>query len=206
MSQNHHRAAPPINPTKKSSLFEVPYIQFGEIRGTVEGNSLRFLRIRHHRGAVHTVPFGEIKWLTNLSRDWAIMKLEFRVAFETDLALVRRIVEKIGAELMADPEIGVHMIEPLESRGIIRTEEFNMMLSVKCMTKANEGRFAIRREAYHRIRDAFDEHGIRFARRKLNAEAAQGKPSESVETPRNISLHELSEVFHEANFVPFSQS
>ncbi|MGB8841052.1 MAG: mechanosensitive ion channel domain-containing protein, partial [Aliidongia sp.] len=65
------------------------YVEFGEIRGTVEGISLRFLRIRHHRGAVYTVPFGEIKWLVNLSRDWAIMKLEFRVPFETDLALIK---------------------------------------------------------------------------------------------------------------------
>jgi small-conductance mechanosensitive channel len=179
------------------------YVEFGEIRGTVEGNSLRFLRIRHHRGAVYTVPFGEIKWLINLSRDWAIVKLEFRVPFETDLALVRRIVEKIGAELMADPEIGVHMIKPLESRGVIRTEEFNMVLSVRCMTKANESRFNIRREAYHRIRDTFDQHGIRFAHRTVKVEA-RGEPGESSKTPRDISLHELSEVLHEANFEPFS--
>jgi moderate conductance mechanosensitive channel len=181
------------------------YIEFGEIRGTVEGNSLRFLRIRHHRGAVYTVPFGEIKWLINLSRDWAIMKLEFRVPFDTDLALVRRIVDKIGAELIADPEIGIHMIEPLESRGIIRTEEFNMVLSVKCMTKANEGRYDIRREAYQRIRDAFDEHGIRVAQGNVKVEA-RGVPGEPANTPRDISLHELSEVLHEANFGPFNPS
>jgi len=45
--------------------------------------SLRFLRLRHHRGAVHTIPFGEIRWLTNQSRDWQIMKLEFRVPSDT---------------------------------------------------------------------------------------------------------------------------
>jgi small-conductance mechanosensitive channel len=179
------------------------YVGFGEIRGTVEGNSLRFLRIRHHRGAVYTVPFGEIKWLINLSRDWAIMKLEFRVPLETDLALVKRIVETIGAELMADPEIGVHMIEPLESRGVVRTEELNMVLSVRCMTKANEGQFDIRREAYHRIRVAFDEHGIRFADRNVKVEV-RAKPGESAKTPRDISLHELSEVLHEVTLNPSS--
>jgi small-conductance mechanosensitive channel len=175
------------------------YIQFGEVRGTVEGNSLRFLRVRHHRGAVYTVPFGEIKWLVNLSRDWAIVKLEFRLPFETDLALVTRIVDKIGVELMADPEIGIHMIEPLQSRGVIRTEEFNMVLSVRCMTKANEGRFDIRREAYHRIRNAFDQHGIRFAHRNVKVEV-KDEPGASVKTPGDISLHELSQVLHETNF------
>ena len=179
------------------------YVQFGEVRGTVEGNSLRFLRIRHHRGAVYTVPFGEIKWLVNHSRDWAIMKLEFRLPFETDLALVTRIVDKIGAELTADPEIGIHIIEPLQSRGVIRTEEFNMVLGVKCMTKANKSRFDIRREAYHRIRDAFDEHGIAFARRDVKVEV-RGEPGEAAKTPKDISLRELSEVLHEANFEPFN--
>jgi small-conductance mechanosensitive channel len=149
------------------------------------------------------VPFGEIKWLVNHSRDWAIMKLEFRIPFETDLALITTIIDKIGAELMVDPEIGIHLIEPLQSQGVIRTEEFNMVLGVKCMTKANKGRFDIRREAYHRIRKLFDEHGIAFARRDVKVEV-RGEPGEPAKTPNDISLRELSEVLHEANFEPFS--
>src|ERR1700746_2888856 len=45
------------------------YVEFGQIRGTVESISLRFPRLRHHRGAVHTIPFGEIRGLTNLMQD-----------------------------------------------------------------------------------------------------------------------------------------
>jgi hypothetical protein len=33
----------------------------------MEGN-LRFLHICHHRGAVYTVPFGEMKWFSNRAR------------------------------------------------------------------------------------------------------------------------------------------
>jgi small-conductance mechanosensitive channel len=62
------------------------YIDIGAIRGTVEQISIRSLRLRHHRGALHTVPFGEIQHLTNHSRDWVIMKLQFRVPYDTDLA------------------------------------------------------------------------------------------------------------------------
>jgi moderate conductance mechanosensitive channel len=174
------------------------YVEFGEIRGTVEGISLRFLRIRHHRGAVHTVPFGELKWLTNLSRDWAIMKLEFRLPFDANLMLVRKIVEEVSAELIADTKFGLHMIEPLECRGIVRMEEFNMVLGVRCMTKPNGGRFDIRREAYHRIRDAFDAHDIHFVHRKLRVDAP-GEARMAVEGTGTISLHELSEVVHQAS-------
>ena len=66
------------------------YVEIDQLRGTVERISIRSLQIRHHRGAVHTLPFGELKSLTNYSRDWVIMKLEFRVPFETDMKLVKK--------------------------------------------------------------------------------------------------------------------
>jgi small-conductance mechanosensitive channel len=116
------------------------------------------------------VPFGEIKWLVNLSRDWAVLKLEFRVPFETDIGLVKSIVETIGMELMIEPGLGLHIIKPLESLGVIRMEEFGMVMGAKCTTKPDEGRFVIRREAFHRIRDAFAEHGILLAQRNAKVE------------------------------------
>ena len=48
------------------------YVEVGNIRGTVEGIAIRSLKLRHHRGAVHTLPFGQIPRLTNYSRDWVI--------------------------------------------------------------------------------------------------------------------------------------
>jgi len=169
------------------------YVRFGEICGTVEGISLRFLRIRHHRGALFTVPFGEIKWLVNVSRDWAILDFEFRVPFETDPAVVGKIIAEIGAELMTDPKHGLHMIKPLESRGIVRMEEFDVVLSARCMTKPDNGCFEIRREVYHRIRDAFDAHGIRCSRPNIKPEV-RGAAGLTVEDPGGVSPHELSRI------------
>ena len=91
------------------------YIEVGDIRGTVENISIRSLRLRHHRGALHTVPFGEIQHLTNHSRDWVIMKLQFRVPYDTDLQKVKKIFKKIGAEMAADPG---HGAEPARSAEI----------------------------------------------------------------------------------------
>ena len=69
------------------------YIDVGARKGTVEAISLRSLRLRHQRGALHTVPFGEIKSLSNESRDWSIVKLEFRIPFDTDLGKVKKIIK-----------------------------------------------------------------------------------------------------------------
>ncbi len=140
------------------------YVEVGNLRGTVEGISLRSLKLRHHRGAVHTLPFGQIKALTNYSRDWALMRLEFRVPPETDMGLVKKLVKEVGKELSADPEMGSSFIEPLKSQGVRRLEDDAAIIGVKFITKPNE-QFVIRREAYHRLIRAFQAHGIHLVGR-----------------------------------------
>jgi small-conductance mechanosensitive channel len=156
------------------------YVEFGQIRGTVESISLRFLRLRHHRGAVHTIPFGEIRWLTNQSRDWQIMKLEFRVPFDTDVKLVKNLVKRIGEELMQDSEFGPWLLEPVKSRGVIRMEEFCMVIGVKFTTRPGDGQFMVRRETYHRILEAFSANGICFSHRHVKVEMIGDKPEETL--------------------------
>lgn len=145
------------------------YIEIEGLRGTVEGMSIRSLRIRHHRGAVHTIPFGELKALTNYSRDWVIMKLEFRVPFDTDLKLVKKLIKTIGAELQQNPDYGHAIIQPLKSQGVRRMEEFNMVVGAKFMAKPGE-QWLIRRDAFQKVRDAFDANGIVFAERNVKVE------------------------------------
>ena len=150
------------------------YIEVGDLRGLVESISIRSLRLRHHRGPVHTVPFGEMKSLTNHSRDWVIMKLEFRVPFGTDLKLVKKLVTQIGKDLEDHEEIGPSIIEPLKSQDVRRMEEFNMVVGVKFMTKPGE-QWQMRKEVYQRVRDAFDRNGITFAERNVKVEVVGGE-------------------------------
>jgi len=135
------------------------YVEVGNTRGTVEGITLRSLRLRHHRGAMHTLPFGQIGQLTNYSRDWVIMKLEFRVGPGTDLALVKKLIKRIGADLEADETLGPSFLEPLKSQGVRRVEDDALIIGVKFMTKPGE-QFSIRKEAYQRIVQAFRDNGV----------------------------------------------
>ena len=150
------------------------YIEVGDLMGTVESISVRSMRIRHHRGKVHTVPYGELKSLTNHSRDWVIMKLEFRVPFDTDLQLVKKIVKKVGAELKANEHYGPSILSTLKSQGVRRMEEFNMVVGVKFMTKPGE-QWLVRRDAYQKVRDAFEANGIRMAERNVKVAIEGGE-------------------------------
>ena len=140
------------------------YIEVGSLRGTVESISIRSLKLRHHRGAVHTLPFGQMQSLTNYSRDWVIMKLEFRVPHDTDIGLVKKLVKRIGAEMGQDPIYGADFLEPLKSQGVRRIEDNALIIGVKFMSKPGT-QFVIRKDAYQRIRDAFEANGIEFANR-----------------------------------------
>jgi small-conductance mechanosensitive channel len=142
------------------------YVDVGVAKGTVERITVRSLVLRHHRGPLNIIPFGEIGNLTNFSRDWVIMKLQFRVTYDTDVNKVKKIFKKIGAELMADETLGPGFIEPLKSQGVFAMEDSAMILRAKFMAKPGE-QFTIRKEVYRRVQQAFKEAGIEFAHREV---------------------------------------
>ena len=149
------------------------YIDVGVAKGTVEKISIRSLRLRHHLGQIHTVPFGEIKNVTNFSRDWVIMKLELRLPFDTDLEQVRKLVKTVGREMLADPELGPTFLQPLKSQGVHRMDDSAFIIRVKFMARPGE-QFILRREVYRRLQEVFYANGIRFAPRRVIVDGPAG--------------------------------
>ncbi len=142
------------------------YIDVGAAKGTVEKISIRSLRLRHHRGPLTTIPFGEIQTLTTYSRDWVIMKLPMRLTYDTDPVKVKKIVKQIGLEMSEDPDLGPMLLDPPKSQGVLQMDDSAMILRVKFMAKPGE-QFVLRRELLHRIRAAFAREGITFASREV---------------------------------------
>lgn len=138
------------------------YIQSGNYKGTVESFSLRSVKLRHHRGYIFTVPFGELGAVQNMSRDWVIDKFSINVDYDTDVEKARKIVKKIGQEFAANPEYAPHIIEPMKMQGVQNFGDYGIELRVKMMTKPGE-QFVIKRKAFVAIKKAFEEAGIRIA-------------------------------------------
>jgi small-conductance mechanosensitive channel len=138
------------------------YIQSGNYKGTVEGFSIRSIRLRHHRGPVYTVPFSLLGAIQNQSRDWVIDKLAVGITYDSDLEKARKLIKQIGLELQKDPEFAPLILEPLKMQGVENLGDFAVQIRMKIMTLPGE-QFVIRRKAYAMIKKAFDEHGIKFA-------------------------------------------
>jgi len=133
----------------------------------VEKITVRALFLRHHRGALNVLPYGQITRLRNTSRDWMIMILEFRLALETDLRKVKKIVKTIGDEIAADPELAPSLLTPIKSGGVIATDDSSITLRIKYTARPGDGAFMIRRVAYEKILKAFASNGIEFASRRV---------------------------------------
>jgi moderate conductance mechanosensitive channel len=138
------------------------YIESGSYMGTVESFSLRSIKLRHHRGYLFTVPFGELGAVQNMSRDWAIEKFSITVTYDADIDKARKLVKKIGQDLAADPEFAKSFIEPLKMQGVQKFGDYGIELRMKMMTKPGE-QFTIKRKAWVLIKQAFEANDIKLA-------------------------------------------
>ena len=162
------------------------YIQSGNFKGTVEGFSIRSVRLRHHRGPVYTVPFSLLGAVQNQSRDWVIDKIAINVTYDSDLEKARKLIKQIGLDLQNDPEFAPLILEPLKMQGVDNLGDFAVQLRAKMMTLPGE-QFVIRRKAYAMIKKAFDANGIKFAFPTVQI-AGDGDPSAAAVAHRALEL------------------
>jgi small-conductance mechanosensitive channel len=142
------------------------YVTVEGTMGTVEKISIRSMQLRHHKGPVHTIPYGEIPKITNYSRDWVIMKLRFTVPFGTDPNKVKKIFKKIGQDLLQVPEFKDDFLQPFKSQGMLEIDDIGMVFRGKFMAKPGT-QFTLRKEIFNRVNAEFEANGLEFARREV---------------------------------------
>ena len=130
--------------------------------------------LRHHRGALNILPYGEIKRLRNTSRDWSIHVMEFRLTYDTSMLQVKKILKQIGDELAADPDYAPDLLQSLKSAGVIAAEDSAVVVRAKFTARPTTNAWVIRRVAYDKIIRAFRAAGIRFAHRQVTVNVPAG--------------------------------
>lgn len=77
-------------------------IESGSLQGQVEAFSLRSVRLRDDNGHMHTVAFGELKAVTNFSRDWAGLEVPVYVSpgvsYEAAADVIRAAIDEVEAD------------------------------------------------------------------------------------------------------------
>ena len=132
------------------------------ISGTVETFSLRSVRLRHYKGQLHTVPFGDLKAITNYSRDWVNELLEVTVVHEADLEQVERAIKRVSGEMMQDLSLAGGVISAPLSMGVTAMGVDGIHIGIIVRTRPGQ-QFKVRAVMYSRLKSAFDADKIRFS-------------------------------------------
>lgn len=139
------------------------YIDCGKAKGTVEGFTLRSIKLRHQNGQVHTIPFGQLGQITNFSRDWITVKFNLRFARDTDIEKLRKASKKIGQDMLEIPEIKAEVLAPFKMQGVADIVENALLIRFKFTARPGNPAM-IQREAIKRMFKVFPELGIEFAK------------------------------------------
>jgi len=142
------------------------YIEAGSNTGTVEKITLRNIMLRHHRGMLMIIPYSDLGAITNYMRGGIVVKFNLQLPYDTNVDMVRKVVKRVGIEMLDDPEIGKNFIKQLKSQGIREVGDSVLTIRVKFTAKPGT-HFVIRREAYRRITEALNAKNIYYAHRKV---------------------------------------
>ncbi|HZU88438.1 MAG TPA: mechanosensitive ion channel domain-containing protein [Stellaceae bacterium] len=138
------------------------YIETGRLKETVERIGLRSVKVRHHNGPLHTIPYGQLGAVTNLSRDFATIKFNLRLERGCDIETVRKTAKQIGLAMQQDPEIAAEVILPLKMQGIVDVADNAVVVRFKFTARPVKPSW-VQRESLKRIYTVFAEKGIAFA-------------------------------------------
>ncbi|MBP0591503.1 mechanosensitive ion channel [Paraburkholderia sp. LEh10] len=129
--------------------------------GTVMDLTIRTVRLRDGQGAVHTIPFSQIKIVKNLSRDFANAVFEVRVPFSADIDAVTRMIAEVGADLMDDYRFRNEILGPVEVWGLDRFDANCIVVKGQIKTRPLQ-QWSVARAFNARIKLKMDEAGIQI--------------------------------------------
>ncbi|WP_136253387.1 mechanosensitive ion channel family protein [Onishia niordana] len=163
----------------EDSLAVDDFVKLGGHLGTVEGLTLRTVRLRDIDGIVHTITFSQIQSIHNMSRQYgiALMRLRIPHAMKVDdgITLVREIVN----EMRQDPVMRHNIWSPLEMQGIESFEEGAAVLRMHMRT-APAMQWDVARAVNLRFKQRLEEDGLEVAMPRLSVQMA-GQSGETLD-------------------------
>jgi small-conductance mechanosensitive channel len=87
----------------EGQYFKGDTIRIGTVEGEVEEVGLRRTILRDASGTVHSVSNGEIRLSSNLTRLYAVMRVDVTIVRAEDLDRAIQVIDRVGREMFADP-------------------------------------------------------------------------------------------------------
>ncbi len=149
-------------------------IELQGVAGTVEDLTLRSTQIRDLQGFLHFVPNGEIRIVTNRTRDWSRALIDLGIGYDDDVALAERTLQEIADLARQDPVVGPVLLEEPTVTGIEGLEDWQVRLRVMVKTLPNE-QWGVQRFYRQKIKELFPERGLTLPSPRQEVVLIQGQ-------------------------------
>jgi small conductance mechanosensitive channel len=136
-------------------------VDLGGHAGVVEGMTIRTIRLRDGAGAVHTVPFGAVTIVQNLTKDFSYATFDIKVDYREDPDKVIEILKKVGAEIEKEPSFRYGLLGATEIIGLDTLADNGYIIKARIKTRAMS-QWDVMRAFNLRLKRAFDEEGMLF--------------------------------------------
>jgi moderate conductance mechanosensitive channel len=134
-------------------------VQIGEYTGRVEHLTLRRTVIRDARGALVTIANGEIRTVSNLSRDWSQTFVDVALAPESPVERTLQALESAAADLRGDPAWSQTLVDGPRILGVQRFDRNVSTVRLQVRT-APTRQDEVARELRRRVLIEFQRQGI----------------------------------------------
>ena len=118
----------------EDSLAVDDFVQINNHMGTVEGLTLRTVRLRDLDGIVHIITFSRIESIHNMSRQFGIALMRIRIPFDMKIDDAITLMQETAQELRRDPMMRHYIWSPLEMQGVQGFEDGCPILRMRFRT------------------------------------------------------------------------
>jgi len=137
-------------------------VQIADYVGRVEHLTLRRTVIRDPRGALVTIANGEIRMVSNLSRDWSQAFVDVSLAPESPIERTLQALEVAAAALRSDPAWSQALVDGPRILGLQSLDRTSSTVRLQVRT-APTRQDEVARELRRRIQVEFQRQGIPLA-------------------------------------------
>lgn len=153
----------------EDSLAIDDYVDVGGHLGTVEGLTIRTVRLRDIDGIVHTIPFSEIKSIQNYSREFGYAIFRIAIPFNMSIDEALKVIRDVGQKMRTDPLQRRNIWSPLEIQGVESFESGNAILRARFKT-APIKQWEVSRAFNLSLKRHLDEAGLDLATPRLSVQ------------------------------------
>jgi small conductance mechanosensitive channel len=156
-------------------------IEAGGKSGSVERMTMRVVVLRDLEGAMHVIPNGEIKVVSNRTRGWARAVVDIGIPYKEDVDRVMGVIRDEAAQYSTDPVWGLQLDGPVEVLGIESLGESSVVIRTLIKTQPGS-QWNVAREFRRRLKIRFDREtiDIPFPQRQVEVTIRSGAEGEAI--------------------------